>query len=247
MRVDGDQGVVLLLEPVPRAERQIGGDTMSAEGYYARRHGRLIRIHRRLMSCYRADLVARFGPAAWNEIAAATDQRFRLLLEQVPYIGGGANPFSRTLVQAASLLALWREAELRGITCDDFGRLTGQVLPAMLDGYPPILLRWLGALYLSRFGKRRMLRQAARSQQRIYPGDFVFSVVDGDGETFLWGIDYAECGLVKFLRAQGAEALAPYLCMLDCVAFPAMGIALKRSGTIAQGRTYCDFRFSRGD
>lgn len=35
------------------------------------------------------------------------------------------------------------------------------------------------------------------------------------------------------------------MCELDYLMFPALGIELKRTGTIAQGCTHCDFRFAK--
>jgi hypothetical protein len=48
---------------------------------------------------------------------------------------------------------------------------------------------------------------------------------------------------VKFFHEQGADEFTPYMCFIDFLMFPAMGIALEREGTIAQGCGRCDFRF----
>lgn len=92
------------------------------------------------------------------------------------------------------------------------------------------------------------LRQRAeRSQLRVYPGDFVFQFIDGAGKGFDFGVDYTECAIVKFLRAEGAAELAPQLCQLDAPMCRALGIGLRRTGTLAAGALRCDFRFSRSD
>jgi hypothetical protein len=74
----------------------------------------------------------------------------------------------------------------------------------------------------------------------------VFTVVEGDGHAFRWGIDYTECGIVKYLRREGAAELAPFLCWLDYPVFAALHVRLVRTETLAQGGQRCDFRFSRG-
>lgn len=73
----------------------------------------------------------------------------------------------------------------------------------------------------------------------------MFERIDGDGESFDFGIDMTECGIVKFLHAQGADELCPYLCDLDYVMFEAMGIGLRRTKTLGWGCDRCDFRLSK--
>lgn len=74
----------------------------------------------------------------------------------------------------------------------------------------------------------------------------MFEHVEGDGEIFEWGRDYAECGIVKFLHSQGADELTPYLCLTDYALFGALGIRLERTMTLAEGHEKCDFRFEKG-
>ena len=104
----------------------------------------------------------------------------------------------------------------------------------------------MGWYYMSRYNRRRSRQKAALSQERRYPGDWVREHVEGDGDVFEWGMDYTECGIVKFLRSQGADELAPYLCLTDYALFGALGIELTRTMTLAEGYEKCDFRFKRG-
>ena len=68
---------------------------------------------------------------------------------------------------------------------------------------------------------------------------------DGDGETFDFGIDHTECGNVKYLNAQDADELTPYICDLEYVTIKAMGFGVQRTKTLAWGCDRCDFRFSK--
>ena len=74
----------------------------------------------------------------------------------------------------------------------------------------------------------------------------MYEVVEGDGHDFEFGVDYTECGIVKYLAREGAPELAPYLCWLDYPQFAAMRLRLDRTETLAQGGQRCDFRVSRG-
>jgi hypothetical protein len=128
---------------------------------------------------------------------------------------------------------------------EEIGELVYRMGEAWIDQYPEFVRRFVGRFYMSRFQRRRSEKNALISQQRQYAGNFVTEVVDGEGEDFEWGINYLECGVVKYFAQEGAEELTPYMCQIDYLFFPGMGINLQRQGTIAHGCTHCDFRFKR--
>jgi hypothetical protein len=99
---------------------------------------------------------------------------------------------------------------------------------------------------MSAFGQRKNRRAALESQKRLYPENWVFNFVEGAGQNFDWGIDYTECGIVKFFQAQSADELAPYMCLADYPMSKAFGMGLVRTTTLAGGAAKCDFRFKRG-
>ena len=72
------------------------------------------------------------------------------------------------------------------------------------------------------------------------------SFVNGNGQDFDYGIDYTECASCKFLIAQNALELAPYVCAVDKAASEMMGWGLSRTMTLAEGGEKCDFRFKKG-
>jgi hypothetical protein len=88
--------------------------------------------------------------------------------------------------------------------------------------------------------------QATESQKRLYPDDWVWRFVEGNGREFDYGIDVTECGAFKFFHTQGADELLPYMCRLDFAISEAMGMGLARTMTLAEGGEKCDYRFKRG-
>lgn len=93
--------------------------------------------------------------------------------------------------------------------------------------------------------RAKLQNRAEASQEHHFPGDWVYSYVEGSGDGFVFGADYTECGIVKYLRSQGAEELAPYLCWLDVPMCRVERVALMRTETLAKGDPRCNFRFSR--
>lgn len=78
-------------------------------------------------------------------------------------------------------------------------------------------------------------------------GEETAAVIRGEirGKAFEFGIDMTECAIVKFLHAEGADELCPYLCDIDYVSAEAMGFGLRRTKTLSWSCDRCDFRLSR--
>ena len=69
---------------------------------------------------------------------------------------------------------------------------------AQVNRFPQWLRHLIGRFYMSRWNFRRLQKRAAVSQQRHYPGDFVIELVPSQDSQSLQGINYLECGIVKF-------------------------------------------------
>ncbi|MBN1977530.1 MAG: L-2-amino-thiazoline-4-carboxylic acid hydrolase [Anaerolineae bacterium] len=229
---------------------RLGGKRRSGEtdeAYYVGNKARLLRDHRRLAAIGQGIMAARYE---LDFVAAVTREslaEFEGLLPELPYIGGDQNPLTGNLVFSASALAFYQVMKRRGKTVEETGELLYRIMEAWIRRYPGFIRRLMGSYYLSKPSRRQSKKRAPLSQERRHAGDWVFEYVEGDGETFGWGRDYVECGIVKFLHSQGADELAPYLCLTDYALFGALGIELMRTMTLAEGCEKCDFRFKKGE
>ena len=106
-----------------------------------------------------------------------------------------------------------------------------------------------GKTYGSILDAPRVATRCSSRSGGIMPGlshDWVLTFVEGDGNTFDFGVDYIECGLCKYTHAQGADELTQYLCLGDFPASRVYDTGLVRTMTLACGGPRCDFRFKRG-
>jgi hypothetical protein len=174
-----------------------------------------------------------------NQIA---QQEFEEQLLEVPYIGGRSNIYSDMLIKAAATLSLYRALLREGVSLEGFGKLLEEITKVYMNGIPRVIRKLAGKLWMSRIFIKIINKQALKSQTQVYEEDFVYEVVSACNG-YKWGINYLECGIVKYFQKQGEFALAEYACMLDFYMFPAIGVDLKRTKTIAQGHDLCDFRF----
>ncbi len=190
-------------------------------------------------------LVERYGRDQAAVMRAEMREELRRLIPQVPYIGGKQNPLTTQLVQSAGALAIYRVLLKHGDTLEDTGELLHRLFRAEVERIPRVLRPWVKRYMFSGLRRRQALKEASRSQARRYPGDWVFERVDGDGSNFDQGRDYTECAIVKFLHAQDADELGPYLCDLDWVTAEVIGYGFQRTMTLAWGCDRCDFRMSK--
>ena len=103
-------------------------------------------------------------------------------------------------------------------------------------------------LQRNRGGRGYRPKRAAESNNRQYPGDYVYNYVEGDSNTFESGVDYLlpEMRDLFFLKEQGAHELGQYLCAADKLYSDTFGWELMRTMTLAEGYEKCDFHFKRG-
>ncbi len=246
----GAAGVSLVgcTKAVPATAETIVPTAAPAETkYYIERTEQLLQEFDTYWPFFAAALAKQYPADAIQALQAETRQAYAQLIPQLPYIGGEANMLTSNLVQSAWGLALYRALQTRGADAKEVGRILYRAVENMMQAAmssdpmtpesPEVVRdRLLNALKA----------QAEQSQRRRYPSDFVFSVVEGTGQDFDYGIDYTECGICKFFQAQQAGELTPYMCLLDFPMSEAMGDGLVRTMTLANGDPKCDFRYKQG-
>lgn len=190
-------------------------------------------------------LVDRFGEDAAGGVRQEMHEEYLQLVSSAPHIGKGGTSDSRFLAYAPMALAVYRVMLRHGGDVEDAGHVLHDCGRAVYQRVPKVLRPGLRWFMFS--GLRRHLQEKAalKSQARRYPDDWVFEMVPGDGESFDYGKDVTECGIVKYMHGQSADELTPYLCDWDYIMAETLGIQLRRTKTLAWGCDRCDFRMTK--
>jgi hypothetical protein len=186
-----------------------------------------------------------FGKGRASSLIKDIRQEYEALTPEMPYIGGEENMFTEWLTYGVYYLAVYRVLKSEGQSVEEAGKVIFDTFQAMAD-YPTWLLRLFGSLKYNEQYVSRLKEAIANTQERRYPGDWVATFIESDGEEFDYGLDISECGICKFYHAQGADDLAPYLCLSDYVVSHAFDRGLVRYKTLAEGAEVCDFRYKKG-
>jgi hypothetical protein len=214
--------------------------------YYLMKEKRIMREIKHAIPHYRRFVVEAYGAELADIVVKETLERFKALLPQLPYIGGDENHLTENLYLSAAMLAFYQALKVHDKPVEEVARIIYLGTESMYSSFPfNAMLWWEGKKTFSRHWFEKLQVVAASSQRQQYPGDWVYNFVEGDGKTFLFGVDYTECGIIKYLEEQGASELAPYLCWLDYPMCAAMRVGLIRTETLAQGGKKCNFRFCR--
>jgi hypothetical protein len=189
-------------------------------------------------------LEACFGKEETIDLKDEILREYEAIIPRIPYLGG-MEPFTRFMISTAQYIVIYRVLKGRGLSLEEVGELIYDLTEKVVNEQPRFLLRILSG---SRFSKRyiqRVRKVAEETQKRLFPENYVFRFVEGDGVEFDYGIDYTECGPCKFLEAEGVPELGPYLCVLDEISSDKFNWGLRRTMTIAEGDPVCDFRFKK--
>ncbi len=215
----------------------------SSQSYYTDRRDEIIKDNRKVFTAMRPLLAEKFNAGEADAIFEATFRRFDMLLPGLPYIGGAQNDLTANLVNSAVGLAFYQEMKERGAPVEETGRILFQAVASLYTSDP--MSKMMGRLANGALAQDKIKKEAELSQTRTYPEDWVYEYVPGDGN-FEFGIDYTECGICKYFKAQGAAELTPYMCLLDAPISRAMNTGLVRTQTLGRGDSRCDFRYKTG-
>ncbi|MFP5239888.1 MAG: L-2-amino-thiazoline-4-carboxylic acid hydrolase [Acidobacteriota bacterium] len=180
-----------------------------------------------------------------GSVARDALEAFAPMIGAMPEIGGEANRNQPYIVYAGWLAAISKAMKAHGLTAADAGRLYYDLCLEGLRATPPAALKAAGEAFFSPEGYAVTVAWAQWTHLRTYPEDWVATVWRGDGQDYDIGLNYSECGALKFFRSQGEEDVAPYFCINDFPRSSLQGTGLSRGDTLAQGGEACDFRYKK--
>ncbi len=214
-------------------------------GYYSARKEKLLKDFDRTSALIGPWLAARFGEELAVRLRKHARGEFEKLIPEIPYIKGPrAGMLNTFLLVTAQELAAYKAMQAYGKSPGEAWEVCHQALRLRLAGIPAWkrwLLRWL---MFSDLVKKIMARRAKQQSARF--GDFEIEYLSSEGKDFDLGVNYLQCGNIRFVTKHGGEAFAPYVCMSDIALSDALGWGLSRTQTLADGCDRCDFRFNQG-
>ena len=214
--------------------------------YYASKKTKLLEDFDKTADLMEDYLVKRYGKELADRLYSETRQEYEKIIPEIPHIEGPrARALNLFLLIVAQELAVYRIMKKHGKSLGEAWEICHEAIKLRMEKFSKIKRWLLKKLMYSNFLMKRVKRRVEKGEQLKF-GDFEVRYLIGDGKEFDWGVDYVACGNYNFLKAQGAEEFAPYVCLSDIALGDALGWGLIRTQTIADGCESCDFRFKKG-
>jgi len=214
--------------------------------YYLPKKSKLLKDFDKTADLTQDYLVKRYGEELAEKLYRETRQEYEKIIPEIPHIEGPrARALNLFLLIVAQELAVYRIVKKHDKSLGEAWEICHEAIKLRMEKFSRIKRWLLKKLMYSNFLMKRVKRRAERGEQLKF-GDFEVKYLIGDGKEFDWGVDYVACGNYNFLKAQGAEEFAPYVCLSDMALGDALGWGLIRTQTIADGCESCDFRFKKG-
>ena len=214
--------------------------------YYASKKTKLLEDFDKTADLMEDYLVKRYGKELADRLYSETRQEYEKIIPEIPHIEGPrARALNLFLLIVAQELAVYRIMKKHGKSLGEAWEICHEAIKLRMEKFSKIKRWLLKKLMYSNFLMKRVKRRVEKGEQLKF-GDFEVRYLIGDGKEFDWGVDYVACGNYNFLKAQGAEEFAPYVCLSDIALGDALGWGLSRTQTIADGCESCDFRFKKG-
>lgn len=214
------------------------------DDYYVLRRKWLLRGFDRLARRLRPKLERDYGAAFAEEVLADARRELDAIIPRIPYIGGWRNAFTPVMIVNGWAVALHRAMKARGKSAEDVIRVCAEVSDEFFRSFPGFLLRSMGRLAFLPPVRRFFQKQAQRSQERRFPGDFFYEVrVSDDGE---FSLVFEECAVNKFYDIENVRELKPYCNFFDVTYSRLMNMGVDARETIGLGCARCSLRYKHG-
>ncbi len=218
--------------------------TVASPNYILKKKSFLKKFHK-IMKFARPLVATRYGEEIQQDFEKNAILEYEKLIPAIPNVGT-SKIFIQFVTATAQYLVVYRILQRHGIAAEEVGQFLFDISKAFYTSLPRFLVKLLSKKMFSPRNHQRMRELALESQSRPYPMGYVFDFIEGDGQTFDFGIYYRECATCKFLKQQGVPELAKYVCPVDILSSKVFNWGLQRTTTLAEGYDRCDFRFKKG-
>ena len=215
-------------------------------GFYIPHKEKLLKSYSKAADLVKDFVVSIYGAEFADKLYGDALKEYEKLIPNIPHLEGSmTGQFNSFLMITAQEVAAWKAMKKHGLTPTEAWEICHEAITRRMKTFPKTKRWFLNKLMYSRVMLSR-IKKRAETNTHLKSGDFEVAYVIGDGKEFDYEVDYVACGNYKFVKDQGVEEFAPYVCMSDIALGTALGWGLTRTQTLADGCNWCDFRFKKG-
>jgi len=214
--------------------------------YYVTKQKRLMKLFDFMFRSIKEKLEFYYGEQYTEQIVLKSRHNFEGIIPQLPYVGGMKNYYTPIIVLNGTIIAMFRAMKETDKTAADVIRIWAEAADDLFAKIPAWMAHLGGQVLLSKPVIKSFRKQTIMSQERRFPEDWVYELLDGDGDKYDVGFEFSECAVIKLYQAMDTMELAPYCNFADVTYSHYLGIGLDASETLGMGCDHCRMLFKNG-
>jgi len=214
--------------------------------YYVTKQKRLMKLFDFMFRSIKEKLEFYYGEQYTEQIVLKSRHNFEGIIPQLPYVGGMKNYYTPIIVLNGTIIAMFRAMKETDKTAADVIRIWAEAADDLFAKIPAWMAHLGGQVLLSKPVIKSFRKQTIMSQERRFPEDWVYELLDGDGDKYDVGFEFSECAVIKLYQAMDTMELAPYCNFADVTYSHYLGIGLDASETLGMGCDHCRMLFKKG-
>jgi len=217
--------------------------------FYIRRKSKLLALFKEDLEIVKQLLLEKFDTEKVEKLLGDAIREYENILPKVQYVGGNKNPFTQYLTGAVGVFSIIRVLEKEGFAYREIGEFTFRY-HEILNEKREENLKKLGQSHSDQIFTPNYIQFmkdfAKKSQEKVYPGDWILEYIDGEGKPFTYGFNFIQCGSNELAKKLGMQKYMGFICLGDFAEATAGGFGFTRTQTLANGAPICDHRYIQG-
>ncbi|SIN72300.1 hypothetical protein [Halodesulfovibrio marinisediminis] len=213
--------------------------------YYEKKEKKLQKKYQQMNRWASEVLQQYYGKNIINIIMDEVTQETNSIIKRLPYIGGNENAYTPIIEINGWFIGFYNVTKKYGFIPEAAAYINGKVFKRYCEQLPKILWYPLKKLAFSQLMKNYFNNQAKKSQERLYPEDFVYTFnVDSvtGGYTFV----FSSCAVHKHYEAEGANELKQFCNFADPIYSTMFNLGCNADYSFATGYKKCILSFDEG-
>ena len=215
-------------------------------GYYNAHETKLLNSLDKICLSMKKFVATKYSEKFASDLQTDIHAEYKKLISDIPYIKGNRAKFLNLfLIITAQELAVYKAMKKHGKSASEAWELCHHTIKKQMQTFPK-WKRWFFRYIMFSAFVKKIIAKREKNHQKGNFGDFNIEYIIGKNENFDIGVNYHGCGNYNFVMKHGGAEFAPFICMSDIALSDALGWGLTRTQTLADGCSYCDFRFKKG-
>lgn len=214
--------------------------------YYMKKKNKILKSYGKLTNKAESILLESYDKDTVSRIIKTSEKEYENIIPRLPFIGGKDNVMTPIIEFNGWIVSIYKAMKKEDIDTRVVAYVSREVFHSIFNKVPRSLGILIGKIPFTRMGIKFFKKQAAKSQKRIYPEDFVYTVdvIKKEGKEVEVEFEFQECAVHKFYEAEDAFPLKSFCNFGDPIYSDRFEMGVNADHTFAQGCQRCKLNYN---